>query len=224
MIGFSDFDKLFNSLLREAYDRYYAIENEVDKQGYGKVPALEEKLFKVVKSECGDNGGCCGNCSCTKDINKNEDYATSISTKDYENTPLTSEECNTSVNQLVDECVDLYAGVCTNKCCPDTNNGWWKDSNGNWRTDVYAPVDNQYTEVNILDSERVQVSYEQSYRIDETNMSGYSHQSGSYVFPLPENVNLSTFKAKRSGSYIELSVSPRTTDFDGSCVKVDIQG
>ena len=216
MVSFSDFDKLFNLILNEA-DKYFN-EKLVDEQDYSKERnVVDTPVLEVCK--CEENGGCCGNCSCTKDINKNEDYTNSITTKDYENTPLTTTYCGTPYNQLVDKCEDSQ----TKLCCPKTDNGWWEDGHGNLRTDVYAPVDNQHTEVNILDCERVQVSYEQSNRIDGTNMSGYSHQSGSYVFPLPEDANLSTFKARRSGSYIELTVSPRSKIFDGSCVKVDIQ-
>lgn len=213
MVRFSDIDKFVNLILNEA-DKYFN-EKLVDDQGYGKEPnVVDTPVLEVCK--CEENGGCCENCSCTKDINKNEDYTASITTEDYEHTPSTTIYCGTPDNQLVDECVD-------NLLCPKTDNGWWEDCNGNWRTDVYAPVDNQHTEVNILDCERVQVSYEQSNRIDGPKMSGYSHQSGSYVFPLPEDANLSTFKARRSGSYIELTVSPRSKIFDGSCVKVDIQ-
>ena len=156
-----------------------------------KEPKAENDTVLDV-DDCGET------CSCSKDINKNEDYTSSVTITNCDN-----EDSLSAIQE---------------------NNGWFFNKlHGEWIKSMHVPVDNNHTEVNILDGERVQVTYEQSYRMDSAECSGYSHMSGSYVFLLPENVNLNTFKVRRQDDYLMFSVSPYTEYFDSTCVKVEIQ-
>lgn len=232
MVRFSDFDKLFNLFLNEIDRRLN--EKLVDDQGYGKEPkVVDTPVLEVCK--CEENGGCCGNCSCTKDINKNEDYTNSITTKDYENTPLTTTTswCDTD-NQLVDECEDALPqyseeelkSIRTNpswKC--STFDNWVNIGDGVWTCSVLAMVCDENININLLDNSRVHIEYDEEFSTPDNNDT-YTHHhyvSGSYVFPLPPNVDTSTLKARRNRDFIELSVSEKKEVSEASCIRINIQ-
>jgi hypothetical protein len=201
-----------NNLFSELLNEFYTLA-----EAYSKLGVLDDEdtkfdITKEVSPPDEKSKDCsCENCTCSRDINKNEDYTTSVTTQDYDNKP-----------ELIEKtCCDCE--MCSEVNAPTYNDNGWVYCDGRWTKDVFVPVDNEHTEVNILDGTRVQVAYEQSVRRNETNMSGYSYQSGSFAFPLPQEADVSTFKAKRVGSYIELSVSPLTKVEDFCCVRVNIE-
>ena len=205
-----------NNLFSELLNEFYTLA-----EMYSKIGVLDDEDTKfnftkeVSPPEDQPKTCCCDNCTCSKDINRNENVEGYLST-------YTTEFSNGGENKETTELLD------TNKTwydpIPSDYKGWVIRASGDWGRSIFVPVDNEHTEVNILDGNRVQIAYEQSVRQSEESVSGYSYQSGSFVFPLPENVNLSTFKAKREGSYLILSVSPKTLEEDTSFVKINIEG
>lgn len=197
---FTNFENCINAFAEELYELYKNFGSQVDEQE--NVKEVSPPSNETCTCECCNEHSC----NCTYDNSVlNEVYTASPTSKDYEEL-----ECHCCENK--EPCNNLTI----------VNNGWGINDNLDWSMDVYVPVDNEHTEVNILDGKRVQVSYEESTRRDEAHMSGYSHQSGSYVFPLPESVELSTFRAKKVGSHLQLTVSPLREFGQDSCIKVNI--
>jgi hypothetical protein len=158
-----------------------------------------------------------------------------VSTTTKEVSPPVEEKCECKCEDTSPCCnTECNEDVCTCECAdelfmpyevePVTSNGWYKNSNEEWTRDVFLPVDKEYAEVNILNGVKVQVSYEQSSRRNEENVTGYSHQSGNYVYPLPDNADISTFRARTVGSYIVLTVAEFTPKCEsGSCQTINIE-
>lgn len=161
----------------------------------------EKEVSPPVENTCECHGNCGNNCTCTKDVNTNEEYTTTLS----------NEVLDTSLQTPTEMSVET-----------PTENGWWRTENG-WKRMVYVPVSNDNAEVSILDNTRVQVAYEATEREDNDFSTGYRHVSGSYVFQLPDGCDYTTFKAKRVDDYLTLSVSKPRLDSEVSWKHVEIE-
>ena len=213
--NFNDVERLFFHLMNEFSESFREIVDDPTTDTKEVSPPAETK-------QC-----CCGeSCSCTKDLNEcasNEKYV-SIST----------DVLPDSYQQISDDDEDALPQYSKEELKPISTNplrntftfdNWVNIGDGVWTCSVLAMVCNENININLLDNSRVYIEYDEEFSTPDNN-DNYTHHhyvSGSYVFPLPPNVDTSTFKARRDGDFIKLSISEKKEALEASCIRINIQ-
>ena len=203
-----DFFGLSPEYLRKLEDELYREVNEYLNYKESKEKNCEAE--KGVSPPEKEKTCCCGEkCKCNE------------ATSGYL-TPVNEEES-------VENCTDSISTSCTSyTSCPTVVDGWTLSQGENgmpvWTREVCVPVEKQYANVAIVDSDTVFVEYEKRVVSEEEGVNGYHFVGGSYSFTLPTFADITTFRAKfvREG-ILKLSVG-ETLCREGSYRTIDIEG
>ena len=144
-------------------------------------------------------------------------------------------KCNEATSGVIapvneEEDVENYTDSISTCCtiCPTVVDGWTLSQGENgmpvWTREVCVPVEKQYANVAIVDSDTVFVEYDKRVVSEEEGVNGYHSVGGSYSFTLPTFADITTFRAKfvREG-ILKLSVG-ETLCREGSYRTIDIEG
>lgn len=213
--NFNDIERLFFHMLNEFSDSLREIVDVPTTDTKEASPPTETK-------QC-----CCGeSCSCTKDLNEcasKEKYVSTSTDVLPDSYQQISDDDEDAVPQYSKEELKPIATNPSWKCT--TFDNWVNIGDGVWTCSVLAMVCNENININLLDNSRVYIEYDEEFSTPDNN-DNYTHHhyvSGSYVFPLPPNVDTSTFKARRDGDFIKLSISEKKEALEASCIRINIQ-